>query len=160
MSYMTIAMAITAVAAGASAYGQYQQGQASQKIANNNAIVAEYQAQDAQQRGELEAQAARRQAQALEGAQRATMASRGLDISEGTPADILDQTNFFGQEDARISRMNAAKEAWALRARKAGFQGEATAARSAGNWGATSSLLGGAASVSGQWANYNKPARN
>ena len=159
MSYMTIAMAITAAAAGASAYGQYQQGKTNQKIANNNAVVAEYQAQDAQRRGEEEAQAARRQAQQLAGAQRATMASRGLDISDGTPADILDQTDFFGAEDARIARANAAKEAWALRARKGGFEAEGRAARSAGNWGATGSLLGGAASVSGQWANYNRPAR-
>lgn len=153
MSYVTIGLAIASAATAA--YSANQQAKTSQKIANNNAVVAEYQAQDAQRRGEEEAAQARRQAQQLAGAQRATMSSRGLDISEGTPADILDQTDFFGQEDARISRANAAKEAWALRARKGGFEAEGRAARQAGNGQMVGSLLGGAGKVSARWSGNN-----
>ena len=150
MSWISVGIAVAG--AVTSAYAANQQAKTSQKIANNNAIVAEYQAQDAQQRGEQEAQAARRQAEQLAGAQRAAMSARGLDISDGTAADILDQTNFFGQEDARISRMNAAKEAWALRARKGGFEAEGKAARQQGNGQMIGSLLGGAGKVSSRWS--------
>ena len=59
--------ALQAIALGASVGGTvmsagsaYQQSQANKQIAQNNATVAEYQAQDAQRRGEDDAQAVQR----------------------------------------------------------------------------------------------------
>lgn len=157
MTWAVTAIAVTAVSAGFTAYASNEQGKTSAKIANNNAIVADYQAQDAQRRGEDAAIAAQRAARQLGSSQRAGMSARGIDISDGTAADLIDQTDFFGQQDANISRANAAKEAWGLRARKSGFEGEAMAARANGQNAATGSLLGGAAGVSSQWNRYNNP---
>lgn len=152
MAYIAIG---TSVAAGAvSAYGQYQQGKTQAEVARNNAQIAEYQAQDAKRRGDVQAQEIRRRASLLAGTQRATMAARGLDLSSGTPADILAQTDFFSQIDQNTARDNAAKEAWAKRAQKGSFLGEASAASAAGNMGAFSTLLGTAGSVSSKWYSF------
>jgi hypothetical protein len=93
--------ASTVLSAGA----QYQQGQVAKQVGRNNQIMAEYAAQDALRRGEEDAQKVRQQADQLKGRQRALMAAKGLDLTEGTPADILDQTDFFGQTD--IATMSA-----------------------------------------------------
>lgn len=146
-----IPMIATAISGTVSAVGQYQQGQVAKQIGRNNQIMAEYAAQDAQRRGELEAQTIQRQARALKGTQRATMASRGLDLSSGTPADIIDSTDFFAQADANTARYNASREAWSARAQgtQAAFEGR-MAARQA-NTSAFSTLLGTAGQVAGKW---------
>lgn len=150
----TIALVATAVAGTTAAVGQYQQGQVAKQMANYNATMAEYAAQDAQRRGEQEAQSIQRKAAGLKGTQRAMMASRGLDLGTGTPAEILDQTDFFAETDVATARGNAAREAWTMRAK--GDQerfGGRMAARNA-NMQAFSTLLGTAGSVAGKWNTY------
>ena len=150
----TIALVATAVAGTTQAVGQYQQGQVAKQMANYNATMAEYAAQDAQRRGEEDAQAIQRKAAGLKGTQRAMMAARGLDLGVGTAAEIQDQTDFFGEMDAATARGNAAREAWSMRAK--GEQerfGGRMAARNA-NMQAFSTLLGTAGSVAGKWNTY------
>lgn len=153
----TIAMVATAVAGTTAAVGQYQQGQAAKQMANYNVTMAEYAAQDAQRRGEEEAQTVQRKASQLQGAQRSLMASRGLDLGVGTPAEIIESTDFFAEQDVATARSNAAREAWSMRAR--GEQerfGGRMAARNA-NLQAFSTLLATAGSVSDKWNTYKKP---
>ncbi len=146
-----------------SAIGAMQQAQAAQDQANYNAVVAEnnaklaeYKAQDAQQRGELEAQKVQREAAQLRGAQRATMAARGLSLSEGTPLSLLEQTDYFSATDVATTRTNAGKEAWANRVQKANFETEAMSNRAAASSinplmaGATS-LISSASKVADKW---------
>jgi hypothetical protein len=151
----TIALVATAVAGTTAAVGQYQQGQASRQMANYNATMAEYAAQDSQRRGEEEAQAIQRKASQLEGAQRSLMASRGLDLGVGTPADIIDSTDFFAQQDVNTARFNASRDAWNLRARGELERYEGRMAARNANMQAFSTLLGTAGSVSDKWATYN-----
>lgn len=119
-SAATIGTLVTA-GAGMSALGAYQGAQSQKAMANynaqvaqNNAQVAEWQAQDAQRRGEEEAQAVRRQGDQIRGSQRATMAARGLDLAEGTSAELIAQTDFFSLADQTTARNNAAREAWGV----------------------------------------------
>lgn len=112
----TIMMGVAAVVG---AYGAYSASQSSKAqaeyqsdMAANQAKVSKYQADDAIARGGEEAIKASRQAERLRGTQVARLASNGLDISSGTPLAILEDTMYFGQQDANTIRNNAAREAW------------------------------------------------
>lgn len=151
MTMATVAAAVAVVGAGISAYSMQQQGKTAQQIANNNAKMAEYAAQDAQKRGEEDAMAVQRRAAALKSSQRVGLAANGLDLSYGTAADLQDQTDFFGQADAATARTNASREAWRLRAGGQQEQAAGAAARSNANMQAAGTLLSTAGSVAGKW---------
>lgn len=153
-----IGMIAMAAAAGVSAKASYDQGQVAKQVGRNNATMAEYAAQDAQKRGEEDAAAIQRKGAALKSAQRVSMATKGLDLSYGTAADLQDQTDFFTQSDAATARTNAGRDAWSMRARgqQAMFEGNA-AARNA-KLQATGTLLSGAGQVSDKWSTYKASA--
>lgn len=116
------------------AVGAYQQSETAKdqaryqsKVAENNAKVAEWQAADAKERGDQAAAQVRRKYAALQGTQAATLASRGLDISEGSANAMLTDTDFFGDYDQRQTRANAAREAYGYKVRAGNFQGDAAA---------------------------------
>lgn len=153
MSTMQAAtLALSAGSAVAGAAGAYQQAQFSKEMANYNAGIAEMNAQDAIRRGNEEAMKVGRQGRQLGGTQRAVMAARGIDVGEGTAADILDQTDFFSLSDQNTVRNNAAREAWNYRARGAVDQAQADSTSPFMMAGA--SLLGSAGSVADRWYRY------
>lgn len=126
-----------AIGAIFSAIGSMQQAQAQQDqanynaaVASNNAKVAEYQAQDAQQRGDIETQKVAREAAQMKGAQRATLAARGLSLTEGTPLSLLEQSDYFGAVDVATSRTNTNKAVWERRTQAKQFEAEAAQQRS------------------------------
>jgi len=137
--------------------GAQNQAAAAEQVARNNQIMADRAAADAQRRGEEDVQKIQRQGAQLRGTQRSMMAARGLDLSEGTPAELIDQTDFFAEQDAATARMNARREGWAIRADAANqsyaAREEASRLRSSGY----GSLLGTAASVADKWTTYRKP---
>lgn len=142
----------TALAATAmSAYGTYQQGQQQKAMGEYNARANENAAKDALKRGEQDAQQIRMQAERLKSTQRVRMASAGLDLTEGSAADILDSTDFFSESDQETARYNARKDA--VSARNAGglsiYQGNAAA--NSASLGAFGTVLGGASQVAGKW---------
>ena len=144
-----VSLGLSAAGTGLAAVGAVQQSQMAKATAEANAKTAEMQAQDALKRGEQDAIDTQRKAAAFKSGQRVSMASKGLDLGYGSAADIQDQTDFFAQTDAATARNNAAKEAWARRAQKAGFQAEAAAARPWLAGGST--LLAGAGQVADRW---------
>lgn len=112
----TIALTVAAVAG---AYGAYSSSQATkaqneymEDVERNNATIAGYQRDDAIARGGEEANRVQREAERMRGTQVARLASNGLDINSGTPLAILEDSVFFGQQDAATARGNAAREAW------------------------------------------------
>jgi hypothetical protein len=74
-----------------------------------------------------------------------------MDISEGTPGDIIDQTNFFGQTDANTARYNGKVEAWQKQTQAQNFGAQADAASSRAGSAMTSSLLTSGAMVADRW---------
>lgn len=134
------------------AVGAYQQAQFSKEMANYNAGLAEMNAQDALRRGNEDAMKVGRQGRQLGGTQRAVMAARGIDIGEGTAADILDQTDFFSISDQNTVRNNAAREAWNYRSRGAVDKTQADSISPF--MSAAGSLLGSAGSVADKWYRY------
>lgn len=149
-----VSLGLSAAGAGLGAVGAYNQARTQKQVAENNAKTAEWQAQDAQARGEQDAMDIQRKAAALKSSQRVSMAAKGLDLGYGTAADIQDQTDFFGQVDAATARTNAGKEAWAKRAQRANFQTEAAASRP---WlSAGSTLLASGGQVADKWLQYRR----
>jgi hypothetical protein len=129
----------------------------------NNAKLAEMQAQDALQRGAKEEQNQRLKTAMLKSNQTATLAARGLDLSSGSPLDILTTTDFMGERDARTIGDNAAKEAWAARVRASSATSDSQMLQSrsdAENPGQAyfGSLVSGAGQVASSWYKYNKGA--
>lgn len=153
----TIALAVTAVAGAVAAKGQYDQGQVAKQVGRNNQIMAEYAAQDATKRGDEEAARLRQRGAQIKGAQRANMAAKGLDLSVGTSAELIDQTDFFSEMDQVTARNNAAREAWSTRAAGTNYRAQGDAAARQGNMAAFSTLLSTAGSVSQKWYDYNPP---
>jgi predicted transcriptional regulator len=146
-----IAMAAgTAVSAKAS----YNQGKVAEQVGRNNATMAEYAAQDAQRQGEQDAMAVQRRAAAIKSSQRVNLASKGLDLTYGTAADLQDQTDFFGQSDVLTTRDNARRGMWNARAQgqQALAMGRADAQNA--NLQATGTMLSGAGQVAGKWYEY------
>lgn len=155
---LLVATGMAAAGAGVSAYGQYQQGQAAEKIARNNQIMGEYAAQDALARGEEDAMAVRRKGEQLKGAQRSRMAASGIDLGVGTAAEIQDQTDFFAQQDVATARTNAKRDAWAFRAQGANAAAQGRFAAQQGQLQAFSTLLSGAGQVASMWSPAPKKA--
>ncbi len=128
-----------------STYSSYTGAKQANAVAKNNEVIAGYAAKDALRRGEEEAQKVQRQARMLKGSQRASMAARGLDLQEGTPAQLLDETDFFASMDAATARTNARNEAWGIKARAGNYVKQNPLMA-----GATS-LLSGGSTVADKW---------
>lgn len=157
------ATALTAgvLAAGitSSAMGAYNQSRAAKDqykyqsaVARNNAKMAEYAAQDASNRGAQEAAKVMAEARRVRSRQTVALASNGIDISSGSAANMLDDTDLLAAQDAATIRTNAARQAWGYRVEGSNYNASAdmyrTAARNENpNAALGSSLLNSAASV-------------
>ena len=166
-----IAIAISAIGTGVAAYGAYQQGQAAEdqakyqeQVAKNNAIIAERQATDARERGHLsEAQQRLRTRMAI-GSARASAASRGVLVDEGSALAQQGDIAAVGELDALTIRNNAEREALGFESQASTFTGEASLHQNSAGYakqeqiyGTGATLLSGAASVADKWASYNPP---
>lgn len=155
-------LALGAVGTGASVYGQISQQAAAGAQASYLAqqsrqrqMIADQQAKDAIQRGQVAEQKQRDLTAQRIGTQQAALAAQGTDL-EGSPTDILGDTARAGEQDALTIRNNAAREAWGYKVQGAGFGGDA-AMRSSfqpSYYGAGTSLLMGASSLSDKWAKF------
>lgn len=141
-----------------SAYGQYQQGRAQAAQQNyiaaqneENAKVAEWQAKDAEARGEQEQFRQRLQQSQLEGQQISALASNGGVIGAGSSGDLLSDSYVMGQYDNNTIKNNSAKEVYGYRVQGANYVNEAALnrtsaknAKQAGLYNAGTTLLSGA----------------
>lgn len=160
----TIAIGLTALAAGTAAYGQYQSGKFQEAQAKTNAELAEHQALDAQRRGAIAEEEQRARVRALLGAQRSTFGANNVVSSTGSPLGILTETAQYGELDALTVRNNAAREAFGYRVDSMNSRNRGQLARLQGNYGAAATLLAGGAQSYGIWranAGYStRPARS
>lgn len=162
MCYVAIAYAaIAAYSAYSASASRKDVAEYQSKVAANNAQVAEWQAQDAEARGERSAQDVRRKYAALVGTQRAALAARGLDISDGSANAVLNDTSYFAGYDETTTRANAAREAWGYRVRGQNSTNDASFLRSqadaenpllsAGLAAGGTLFSGGSGSVAARW---------
>lgn len=125
-------------------------------VERNKAQVAEWQAQDALERGSNARGRQQLKTAALKGSQRARLAAAGQDLTEGSAFNILADTDYMGGMDERTITDNAEKEAWALRetartgmSNAAFLQARADSESPSGSM--FTSLLGSAGTVATNW---------
>jgi hypothetical protein len=163
---MDLAMVGKSTAGALQTIGSYSQAKGHQQgleaqaaVARNNAQYANWQGDDAVERGKNEVARTQLRISQTKGAQRASMASRGLDLTFGTPLELLEDTDFLGKTDIATINDNFAKEAWAFRQQAGNYEANAGILRAqssrispAGAAGLT--LLTGATSVASDWYRY------
>lgn len=164
MAALPVVMAIGSAAF--TAYSGYQQSAATKnayeyqsKVSANNSKIAEWNAQDAARRGEQTLIDTQRRTAALMGTQRATLAGRGIDLSEGSALNILSDTAYLGEQDALTVKNNTAKEVWKSKvaANDASANSELLQSRSDSEnplFSGATSLLTGAGKVADSWYKY------
>lgn len=122
------------------------------KVATMNATLADRASKDALERGMLEEQKKRSETSQLIGQQRANMAANGVDLSFGSPLDLMVDTAKMGELDALTIRKNTYSEERDLRQNANNYRAEssmsaasAKSALSGGYLGAMGTVLGGGA---------------
>lgn len=143
----SVAQLIGGTASAANGYAQrgayLQQGSFQRQIANQNSQLANLQAADAIQRGNIMAVRENQKAAALVGAQRASMGSQGVDVNTGSTAQIQADTAGLSAIDQLTIKNNAAREAWGynVQALQSSAQGKMDYLAARGN--ANSTMLTG-----------------
>ncbi|HDO7157150.1 MULTISPECIES: virion core protein, T7 gp14 family [Klebsiella/Raoultella group] len=137
----TIAAGATLVIGAMSAYSQNQQSKYQSAVASQNADIAEAQAQDAVNRGNIQAAEVQRRNRQAAGTQAAIMGATGADLSTGTSLDIFGDTAQFGTLDALTTVNNAQREAYGYQIQSVNYDAQAKGVRSAGKANATTTLL-------------------
>ena len=109
-----------------------QQGNAQQAMYNykaqielNNAGIAQQNAGQERQAGIEDARMQRLKAMQTIGTQQAAMASNNIDVTSGTPLDLIEDTATFGELDALMSEYNAEKRALAYEQQAQNFANQA-----------------------------------
>ncbi len=104
--------AVTGVSSAMQADAQKQAANYNSQVAANNAKIALQQRSSSLQQGDVAAQQSQmHQAQVL-GAQRASLAANGVDLTQGSAQDLLSSTKFLGAQDVNTIQSNAARTAW------------------------------------------------
>lgn len=125
-----IPMAIAAAAAYKGAAAQKDAAKWEAQVAGANAQTSEALAVDAIARGNVASNDVRRRGEQLAGRQRAVMAARGVDLTQGSPLSILQDTTYFTQADIATTKSNAARDAWGYRTQGVNYQNQALFAQS------------------------------
>lgn len=168
-AYMpAVSLATQAAGAASSTVGSYYSARTSKtnlelqsSLADTNAKIAELGAQSALMQGEREEQKSRLQTAQLKSTQRTAMAANGIDLGEGSAAQVLTSTDMMGEIDASTIKANAARSAWGYRTQAVNEKNQATMSRAAASaispgGSAFSSLLGGAGGVASSWYQFKK----
>lgn len=119
------------------------------QVADQNASISQWQAQDAIYRGHLDEQSSRMQTAAVKGAQRAAMAANGITVGEGSSNDVLTTTDYTGLRDALAIRNDAIRSAWGYNVQATNYRDNARMLRKGAKqinpwFSAATSLLGSA----------------
>ncbi len=130
-------------------------------MAEINARVAELGAQSALLQGKSEVAKLTAAAGQLKSRQKVALAANGIDLGVGTAAEIQASTDMMKEIDADTIKANAMRTAWGYRSNAMNFQNQARSARATAKginpfMSATTSLIGDAGQVAGQWYGLQK----
>lgn len=131
------------------------------EMARINARVAELGARSAFEKGQKDVASLTMQAGQLKSRQRASMAANGIDLGEGSAAEVQASAEIMKEVDKNTLEANAVRSAWGYRTEAANLESTALmkegSARGISPAGAGfSSLLTGASQVASTWYQMNK----
>jgi hypothetical protein len=131
ISLLVAGLVMSAVSMGVSAYSSNKQTKAANQAAQYNAEmakrnqeVANLQAVDAQQRGDLEEKQFRLNLSKQKGEMRAGAGASGAVVDTGSALDNLLDTVEYGELDALTIRHNTAMEVWGFKNQAANMYGQ------------------------------------
>jgi hypothetical protein len=143
-------LAIMAViSAAVSAVGMKQAAVAQEKSSEYNADINKKNAEAANQQGMFDAEQTRIRNKRLLSAQQAAYSASGVDPNAGSATDVKQDSTIEGEMDALVALYTGKSSANAFNNRSGLNQMQAGYARTSGNIGAASSLLGGAGQAYG-----------
>lgn len=125
------------------AEAQRAQGSYQRQQGYLNAQLLEEQAQDATERGRADAATSRRQTNATAASQKVALAAQGLDLSEGSAVETIEQTRAVGAVEQMNIKTNAWREAWGFRTQAINERAEGDMAAIAGKGAAKQTLIAG-----------------
>ncbi|GHT01477.1 hypothetical protein AGMMS50276_29560 [Synergistales bacterium] len=141
---MTALSAASSLAQGMAAQSS---AKAQAAAAEQNARMAEEQADDAVKRGGREEHKFRRQIAIHQGQQRAGLAASGVDVDSGSAGLLQEASRNEAEEDVSVIRFNAQREAWGYQAQATDYRNQASAARASGRNAMTGGVIGAGASL-------------
>lgn len=161
---------LIAASAAVSMAGQWQAGQyASQQakygaqVADQNKELAREAAEDSIDRGQEEQERLGREVAQRVGQQTARMAANNVDITTGSAARTIEDTEMLGREDAEAISENIRRQvrgqqidAWNFESEKRALKAEGKQAKVASYFGMASTALGGAT----QYGKYKAKQKN
>lgn len=98
-----------------------------------NADLADQAADDAIARGKENASRSQLKTRQLKGMQRATLAAQGLELDDGTPADLQSETGDLGELDVLTIANNAQREAFGFKVEAMNYRRSSDLARLGGS---------------------------
>lgn len=134
---------ISAIGTTTQAVGTIQAGRSADHVAGFNARMAEWQARDAERRGDEAANRHRAQVTRMIGSQRAALAAQGVNVEDGSAAEVQLDTAMLGEMDALTIRNNAAREALGYRAQAIDYRRRGALERSQSGIAALGTILTG-----------------
>jgi len=143
-----------------SAFSQAQalrtRGDIAKKVSDQNAKMAEFQAEDAIARGEKTASRSDAATQKLIGAQRAALAAQGIFVDSGSGLDAQVEAGRIGAEDAATIRINAFREALGFKSQAINSRFEGEIAKISGEQDSRNTLLSGGLRATGRLLDAGK----
>jgi hypothetical protein len=128
-SGMSIAYGADSVASLGQGIGQSMavkaRGDYEEFIARQNADLAERDAKEITKRGDKASSDYKNQVNQLKGQQRSSMAAQGIDINQGSAAEIQKETATLGALDALQLKNNAWREAFGMRGQANQYRAQA-----------------------------------
>lgn len=146
-AFFGAAMVLTAMSGMYAADAQKKSGEYQAEVAEQNAELDEYRADQTARIGAIEEEKHRAKVRQMKGAQRANFAARGIDLGSGIVEDMLSETDVMGETDALTIRFNAQNEAWGYRTSAMNERNSGRWAKAAGKNAATGTYLSTAASM-------------
>lgn len=157
---MGIGLALSAAGTVQTVRANNAAADAANEQAKENAKLAEAQAQNATMTGLVEEDRRREQTRRMLATQRATIAANNLDMSTGTPLELLGDTAAVGEQDALMIRANAAREAWGFRSQGVNYKNEGAMAKAAAKNNNRATILTSAGNLASGAANLYSSRRS
>lgn len=166
LGYLSAVSSVSSLLTGAigsywSAKSAKSQVESQARLSDINARIAELGAQQELIAGNREVGSISMQAGQLKSRQRVALSANGVDLGEGTAAELQASTDLMKEIDINTATSNAVRSAWGYRTQAVNAQNDALAKRATASGikpgqAAFSSLLVGAGSVASAWYRLGK----
>lgn len=141
------AAAIGATSQIAQGFSSYQASRYQGAVAKANQVIAERNAEQAVQRGLIDAQSQDLRNRAQLGSIAAVQGASGLDINTGSNLQVRESAAQLGRLDTETVMSNAQREAYAHKTEAMNFANQAKLAKAAGRNALIGGFIGGAANL-------------